>query len=539
MAEKKRTLKKQEQAVPLDAGGIDSLSTLSVMALTEVAVDRKDIIRLRLAIEDVLGLWQGGLEAGAICTFQCGTRLGRPYIRISVPGRKIDPGEAEGEDAAGGTLYSRLMAQAGLSLIYDYKDGRNILSLYPPKPRRMGSLMQLLIAIAAAAACGGVCLLLPDGVQSAASAVIDPLFSAMMGLLQTLAGPMIFLSICWGIVSMGDVGVLGKIGKTIVLRFLAAIYIITILTAVCVVWFFHGAGGAGAGDSSAIAQIYSMLLSIVPTNIVTPFQEGNTLQIIFMAVCVGLTLLLLGEKVPAVFTFVGQVNTAVQFMMETLSKYMPLFIFVSLTSLILSNALSGLEGVVKGVVLSSVACVIWPALYVLVAAVRLRVSPALLFKKLLPTYLIALTTASSSAALSTNLETCERRLGISERITRFAVPLGQVVFKTGGSVGFFIISLGLAEYYGLAMPLSWVVTAVLVSALVAIATPPVPGGFMTSCTVLLSQLGIPTEAVALVVAANVILDFFMTSCGISSLQSELLLAANRLGMLDEGLLRKE
>ena len=82
------------------------------------------------------------------------------------------------------------------------------------------------------------------------------------------------------------------------------------------------------------------------------------------------------------------------------------------------------------------------------------------------------------------------------------------------------------------MPLSWVVTGVLVSGLLAIAAPPIPGGSLTCYTVLLTQLGIPDEAIGLAVAGNVILDFFMTSCGISCLQSELMLSANKPGMLD-------
>ena len=89
------------------------------------------------------------------------------------------------------------------------------------------------------------------------------------------------------------------------------------------------------------------------------------------------------------------------------------------------------------------------------------------------------------------------------------------------------------------MPLSWVVTGVLVSGLLAIAAPPIPGGSLTCYTVLLTQLGIPEEAVGLAVAANVLLDFFMTSCGISCLQSELILASGRLGMLDVEMLRGE
>ena len=185
------------------------------------------------------------------------------------------------------------------------------------------------------------------------------------------------------------------------------------------------------------------------------------------------------------------------------------------------------------------ACLIWPLLYALAVSIRMKVSFPMLLRKLLPTYLIAISTASSSAALSTNLETCEKRLGISEHMAGFAVPLGQVIFKTGGALGFFVLALGLAEFYGVTMPLSWVVTGVLVSGLLAIAAPPIPGGSLTCYTVLLTQLGIPDEAIGLAVAGNVILDFFMTSCGISCLQSELILAANQLGLLDQDRLKKE
>ena len=225
--------------------------------------------------------------------------------------------------------------------------------------------------------------------------------------------------------------------------------------------------------------------------------------------------------------------------MEAVSQYIPLFVFVSLLSLTLSDAMSNLGGVVKALLLGIAACAAWPLLYALWASLRLKVSPLLVLRKLLPTYLIALSTASSSAALSTNLETCERRLGISERIVHFAVPLGQVVFKTGGAVGFFVLALGLAEFYGVSISLPWVVTGVLTASLLAIAAPPVPGGSLTCYTVLLTQLGIPAEAVGLAVAGNVILDFFMTSCGISCLQSELILSANKLGMLDREKLGKE
>ena len=538
MSNNKTTLPKQRKEVPLDEAGIDTLSHLLAGALEQAGVNRKDIIRLRLAVEEILGLWRSSAEKKTVCTFRCGTRLGRMYLEITAPGRRIDPDEATA-DMAGQMLCSNLLAQAGLSPVYSYQDGINRLALYLSKPQKISPLLQLLLAILSAGTAGVVLLALPAPVREAAAGVVTPLFTALMGILQTLASPMIFLSVCWGIINIGDVHMLGRIGKLVLLRFLGAIFLLTAMTAACLVWLFRPEGGAASMGENAAAQIYSMLLEIIPGNIVTPFLEGNSLQIIFMAICAGLVLLVLGEKTSALRALLGQLNTAVQFMMEVVSRYISLFVFVSLLSLMLSDAASNLGGVVKGLLLGMAACVAWPLLYALWACLRLRVSFPLVLRKLLPTYLIALSTASSSAALSSNLETCERRLGVSGRIVHFAVPLGQVMFKTGGAVGFFVLALGLAEFYGVAMPLSWIVTGVLTAGLLAIAAPPVPGGSLTCYTVLLAQLGIPDEAIGLAVAGNVILDFFMTSCGISCLQSELILSANRLGMLDRGRLEKE
>ena len=535
--EKRATLEKQRRAVVLDAAGIDQMSQLTANALTKAGVNRKDVVRLRLAVEELLALWEQALGEGAPSVFRCGTRLGRMYIYVTAEGRRVDPEEMNGGEAEG-LLYSGLLAQAGLSLTYSYKDGVNRLEMYPQKPRRISSLASLLLAIAAAAVCGlGVGALPAEG-KAVVSSVVDPLFTAMMGLLQTLASPMIFLSVCWGIVGIGDTRVLGKIGREVIARFLLMLFVTAGVTALCLIWFFLPEAGTAAEGSNAAAQIYNMLLGIIPGDIVSPFLEGNSLQIIFLAVCVGLALLVLGEKVPAVRTVMEQLNLTVQLMMELLCRFLPAFTFISLLSLLLSDALGGLGGVVKGVALGIAACVAWPVAYAVMVAVRVKVSPVTVIRKELPTYLIALTTASSAAALSTNLETCQRELGISGKISNFAVPLGQVIFKTGGAVGFLLLAIGLGEFYGVAMPASWVVTGVLVAVLVAIAAPPIPGGYLSGYTVLLAQLGIPEAAIALAVAGNVVLDFFMTSCGLSCLQSELILTTHRLGMLDLEVLRE-
>ena len=112
MSKNKATLPKQRKDVPLDGGGIDTLSQLLSGALEQAGVNRKDTIRLRLAAEEILGLWRSRAERETVCTFRCGTRLGRMYIEITAPGSRIDPDEAAA-DMAGQLLCANLLAQAG------------------------------------------------------------------------------------------------------------------------------------------------------------------------------------------------------------------------------------------------------------------------------------------------------------------------------------------------------------------------------------------------------------------------------------------
>ena len=529
-----KKLKKETERMKLGPEGIDRAAGFMEETLSLAGVERKDILRLRLAAEDLLMMWNSRLPEDTELVFRCGTRLGKPYLHLCARGSRIDPAQTEEES---GWIYSELLARAGLSLEASYRDGENRLSVYPPKANRFGALSQIFLAIALAVLAGAVCRTLPQGVRSGISSFVDPLFTAMMGILQTLAGPMVFLSVCRGIINIGDVGMLGKIGRTIVLRFLAAVYIITAVTALAVTWFFHPGSGTETKGANAVFGIYSMLLEIFPQNVVSPFLEGNSLQLIFMGACIGLVLLVLADRASFVTEFTKQANYVVQYMMEIFGRCIPLFVFISLFSLIITDVLDGIGGIVKGVLLCIAACVIWPLLYALAVSIKLRVPCPMLLRKLLPTYLIGLTTASSSAALSTNLETCEKRLGISQKVTSFGVPLGQVVFKTGGAIGFLLMALGLAENYDVAVTLPWAVTAVLITGILAVAAAPVPGGYLPCYTVLMTQLGIPEEAIALAIAGNVILDFFMTSCGLACLQSELVLVSNRLGLLDTEILK--
>lgn len=528
---KRKNLKKRVEIVCLDAAGIDTLSDLLTQTLEQLGTERREAVRMRLAAEDVLALWMAHGKENTACTFRCGSRLGRSYIEFSYPGERIDPAEL-GDEESGGLLYSNLLAQTGLTPVYAYQDGINRLSLSIQPALKIQPLFLCLIAVAVAAGIGMLCLAMPASVQTAAADVVDPLFDAMMGLMQTIAPMMIFLCICGGVISIGDIQSFGRIGRTVLGRFLLSVFVIVSITALLTVWLFHPQVSADAMQGGFIQQLYAVILRFLPADPITPFINCDGLQIIFMAVCVGLGILALGDKVEIVHRFVDQAALVVKLLMGVISRFIPLYVLMGLLSLFLSGSLESVVGVAKSAALGAVMCVLCPLAYALVASLRVKVPYSLLLRKILPLYWTALTTGMSPATFTSNLETCQQRLGVSGRIAKFAVPLGQMTFMPGTGMGFLILALGLSELYGVAMPVSRVIIAVLLSSLFSVTTPPLPGSGLACYTMILTQLGIPAEANSLAVAANVVLFYFMYACSIACLQSELLLAANRLGMVD-------
>ena len=217
---------------------------------------------------------------------------------------------------------------------------------------------------------------------------------------------------------------------------------------------------------------------------------------------------------------------------------MPLFVFGSILNMILGNDFSVFLSAYKLILAMLMGDVILLAVYLVLVCAGRKVHPRVLLKKMMPTFLIALTTASSSAAFGVNMECCEKDLGIDRRIVNFGVPLGQAIFMPGVSVMFLAVGFCMAEIYGVTVSPVWLATAFLISIVLAVAAPPIPGGALTCYTILFVQLRIPMEAIAVTIALNVILEFATTAVNLFCLQAELVELAAGLDMLDAGKLRE-
>ena len=129
--------------------------------------------------------------------------------------------------------------------------------------------------------------------------------------------------------------------------------------------------------------------------------------------------------------------------------------------------------------------------------------------------------------------------GISNTISSFGIPLGIVALKPATAINYVTAALFFASFYHVEISATWIVMLIFSVGILAIATPPIPGGAMTAYTVLFTQLGIPAQAIAVALACDALFDFIDTGFDQFTLPLVMLPQANKLGMVDKNILRSK
>lgn len=497
-------------------------------------LEQKESLRLSLSLEEALLRYRDAFGETAAFAIKCAQRLGRLRIELAVDGQSLNPFAARDDEDFSQVLLTGL----GLAPTWQYKGGQNLI-VFSPKRKRPSQMVYILAAVVLALVCGSLSRLFPAGVQDfLVNGLLSPIADTFLGLLNAVAGLMIFLSVAWSICSLGDIATLTSIGKKTIGRMLLMLLVLPAVFAVCVLPLFHFTSGAG-GSAVDLSGPFSMIIGIVPTSILAPFLEGNFLQIVFLAAMAGAALLALGGKASQVVTFVEQANSLVQLVLEAICSLISIVIFITIYNMILTGSFTTLIEAYKAPLLIVLGCVFAMAVYTVWICMKYKVSPAVFLRKAMPTFLIGLTTASSAAAMAGVMDTCKKQYGIDDKIVSFGVPMGQILFGIGSVMDFVVLSFCMAEACDVAVTPAWLVMAVITSVILTIATPPIAGGGVALCTILFTQLGIGAEGLAIALAIDVIADFFVTATNVFCRQAELVVLGGKLHMMDTERLRQK
>ena len=497
--------------------------------------DRKNALRYRLSVEECMLYWMEHGCAGNEVRLHMGFRLLSPFIMVEAEGKPLDPYRSETEDF--GSYCSGILSNMGLAPEYNYDGTYN--KLFFRIPRKQPNQIIVLAFVISIAALVGILGLnfMPEGLRDTLlNGIINPIYDTFFKILSCIAGPMIFLSVTWGIYGIGDSATLGRVGKRLMLHYFS----MTLLAAACSVICFPLFGNQltqVSGEGSQLSAIAKLILGIFPANIVEPFSTGNTLQIIFLAVVIGIAMLFLGQKTTAVARAVEQVNYLVEFLMKLISRLVPFVIFLVIINLIWSGNLASFGTIWQLLLIFLIAAIVTAAAFLLVIGVKHKVNPLLLLRKSLDTFMIALSTASSAMAFSSNMNVCQKRFGISASLCSFGIPLGMVMHKPITAIYNLLLVFYFASVYQVQCSVTWLIIAVIVCTIVSVATPPIPGGGVVAYTILFAQMGIPSDAMAIAMTIDILTDFVITAFEMLCMPLSLVHSACRLNMIDTETLR--
>ena len=381
--------------------------------------------------------------------------------------------------------------------------------------KKLSLAMQIFIAMLLAIFAG----LLLQGRAEFATNFIKPFGTIFLNLVKFIVVPIVLFSIMCGIISMKDIRKVGSIGlKTVVFYLCTTAFAVTIGLI---------GGNLFQGLFPVIATTYlsyeakeatsfmDTLVNIFPSNFFKPLVEANMLQVIVMAVLMGFSIILVGEKNARVVSAFNDLNDIFMKCMELILKLSPIGVFCLLCPIIATNG-TAIIGSLAMVLLTAYICYVFHAVLVYSLSVRAMggMSPAKFFKGMMPAIIFAFSSASSVGTLPINLD-CTQKLGAKREVASFVLPLGATINMDGTAIYQGVCAIFIAACYGIQLTLPQMLTIVLTATLASIGTAGVPGAGMVMLAMVLTSVGLPVDGIALVAGVDRIFDMGRTCVNIT------------------------
>lgn len=489
---------------------------------------------IRLSAEELMLKYRERFGEDTKIELRHDKRFGKLHITLKLYCERFDPKGELSENY----MLRNLMQFMDRVPSWAFRNGCNNICFSVKTESRLPSWAYILIACGLGVACGLAARLLPkETVLSLNENFLNPVSSAIMGFLSAMAGLLMALSITSGIIGMGNVATFSRVGKTLI----GNILLWMLILAVVMIFVLGGIFpiGNSAETEFDFTSIWNMIIDIIPSSIIEPFNSGNTLQILFLSVIVSVIMLRSVTQLEPLVNIIQALNRVVEEVVILVIKTMPIVVFISIFGLASGSNEIELSSVYIYPLMLFVLCAGWLIFYTMRVCLKQRVRPGVLIKKYMPTFLIGFSTASSNAAFTTSLETCEKRYGIKPELVNAGIPLSHMINKPGAVIELSGGFMFMAQMFGVEISWSTLTSALLTAVMLAIAAPPIPGTQLAIVTLLYSVYGIPLEAVSVVAALLVITDRMTTALNITAAQLELIQVADKLGVLDRDVLRKE
>ncbi len=351
--------------------------------------------------------------------------------------------------------------------------------------------------------------------------IADVLGKIFISGLKMLIVPVVFFSIVSGVSNLGNISSLGRIGGKSLL-----LYLFSTCIAVSFALFFANIINPGMNSEFNLDSSYevkpppslgNVLINIVPSNPIEALSKGNMLQIIFFAIILGVTITKFKDKnsikVQEIFRLFNDLFLK---MIDIIMFFAPYGVFFLILKTFMSQ---GFNAIIElGSYFITVLLVLILHFFLTYGSLILiftKINLVKFYKKMRNAILFAFSTSSSAATIPITLKTVEENLGVEKSVASFSVPLGATINMDGTAIMQGVATVFIANAYGIDLNFADYLSVILVATLASVGTAGVPGVGLIMLAMVLNQVGLPTEGIALIIGIDRLLDMTRTAVNVT------------------------
>ena len=386
-------------------------------------------------------------------------------------------------------------------------------------------------------------------------AVFDFIGALFLNALKMLIVPLVVSSIIVGVAGIGSGGAFGRLGLKTLLYYLTTTTFAVLVGLLMVNLLAPGMvdgepakhllGMAGSSadiaakvEGKGSADLVGIFLRMVPPNIVAAAAHGQMLGLIFFSLLFGFFMARIEEDyAESQYRFWQGTFQVMMKITDWVMKFAPIGIFGLVAKVVAETGYSAFVPLAWFFVcvllgLAVHFFVVLPILLLLVG----RVNPLDHYRAMAPALLTAFSTSSSAATLPLTMECVEKSAGVSNRTTSFVLPLGATVNMDGTALYECVAAMFLAQAYGIHLGFVQQFTIVLMALVTSIGVAAIPSASLGAIAIILGAIGLPVEAIGLILAVDRVLDMCRTSVNVFSDSCGAVIIARRTG--EENILGK-
>ncbi len=356
--------------------------------------------------------------------------------------------------------------------------------------------------------------------------------------LKMLVVPLVFVSLVCGTSSLKDLSTLGRMGGKTLAFYVATTAVAITLALTMGNLFQPGAGAdltaASSFKSAEAPSLGQVIIDMFPTNPISAMAEGKTLQVIVFAVLFGIAISAAGKPGERIASFFSDLNEVIMKLVAILMNLAPYGVFFLMAKLFTGLGLSAIVNLAEYfLVLAGTLVLHGLVTYSVMLKGFTGLSPITFLKKMEDAIMFAFSTASSNATIPVTMETAKNRMGVENRVSSFTVPLGATVNMDGTAIMQGVATAFIAQAFNIDLTMGDYLMVIMTATLASIGTAGVPGVGLVMLAMVLNQVGLPLEGIALIMGVDRLLDMIRTAVNITGDSAVTIIVAKSEGALDE------